>query len=280
MSTPRSAPRLLLGVTSLDGPTRATRDRQLEVAARFREPESLAVTLVKALEAGATAVWASPSPALRAAMGDLKRRVPVIARLPLPPAEEDLHDEPFLAAAPPAGAPRAGTWNVEGGVLGALLPVDLASRVTRRIERELPALAPAVIEGLGVSAAATDLALAAGQRKFFDRLLQFGRSRFRGPVGFETANLGLLLERLAAWKIAPDFVVGPVNPLGLGMKPTPETVKSELATTGVPVIACELRAGGLIPLAEGAAFARAHGVAGLLTELVDLDDVRDELREL
>ncbi len=280
MSAPRSAPRLLLGVTSLDGPTRATRDRQLEVAARFREPESLAVTLVKALEAGAEAVWASPAAGLRAAMGDLKRRVPVIARLPLPPAEADLHDEPFLAAAPPAGAPRAGTWTVEGGALGAWLPVELASRVTRRIERELPALAPAVIEGLGVSAPATDLALAAGQRRFFEKLLAFGRARFRGPVGFETANLGLLLERLRAWNLSPDFVIGPVNPAGLAMKPTPETVKAELATAVAPVIACELRAGGLIPLAEGAAFARAHGASGLLAELVDLDDVRDELREL
>jgi len=32
-------PRLLLGVSSLDQPVRTTRDRQLEVASRFKEPE-------------------------------------------------------------------------------------------------------------------------------------------------------------------------------------------------------------------------------------------------
>lgn len=282
MIAPRTAPRLLLGITSLEGPTRATRDRQLEVAARFREPESLAVTLVKALDAGASAVWTGPSPALRAALEDLKRPVPAVARLPLTPAEEDLHDLPFLAAAPPATGGRTGPWPVESSPLAVLDPGlgDLATMVSRRIERELPALGPAVVEGLGVSASATDLALAAGNRRFFERLLTFGRGRVKGPVGFETANLGLLLGRFAEWGIAPDFVVGPVNPAGLALKPSPETVLAELATTKLPVIACELRAGGLVSLAEGAAFARAQGAAGLLAELVDLDDVREELRAL
>ena len=49
-------PRLLLGVSSLDQPVRTTRDRQLEVASRFKEPESLAVALVKGVSAGAQGV--------------------------------------------------------------------------------------------------------------------------------------------------------------------------------------------------------------------------------
>lgn len=277
MIVARRAPRLLLGVTSLDGATRATRDRQLEVAARFRESESFAVTLVKAIEAGADAIWAAPSPALSGALADLKQRIPVIARLPETPTEEDLHHDSFLTV--PAGA-KPGTRARGSSLPFTLFAGDLAARVVQRIEQELPALAPAIVSGFGVAAPITDLALAAGNPKFFERVLAAGRSRVPGPVGFETANLGLLLERLREWKLSPDFVVGPVNPAGLAMKPSPQTVLAELATTSVPVVACELRAGGLATLAEGAAFARANGASGLLAELVDLDDVREELRAL
>lgn len=277
MSEARRAPRLLLGVTSLEGPTRATRDRQLEVAARFRESESLAVTLVKAIEAGADAVWAAPSAALAGALADLKQRIPVIARLPETPTEEDLHHDSFLTV--PAGA-RPGTRARGSNLPFTLFAGDLAARVAQRIEQELPALAPANVTGVGVAAPITDLALAAGHRRFFERVLATTRSRVPGPVGFETANLGLLLERLREWRTAPDFVLGPVNPAGLAMKPSPETVLAELATATVPVVACDLRAGGLVELAVGAAFARAQGARGLLAELVDLDDVRDELKAL
>ena len=51
----RSVPRLVLSLSSLVQPVRATRDRQLEVASRFKESESLAVALVKAVAVGAEA---------------------------------------------------------------------------------------------------------------------------------------------------------------------------------------------------------------------------------
>ena len=46
------------------------------------------------------------------------------------------------------------------------------------------------------------------------------------------------------------------------------------------MIASELRAGGTVPLAEGARFAKGHGARGLVVDLVDMDDVAAELRAL
>src|SRR6185295_8555687 len=74
-------PRLLLGTGSLLGVSRATRDRTLQVATRFAEPESLAVTISKALKAGAAGVVASPSRSLRQALAELPESVPAYALL-------------------------------------------------------------------------------------------------------------------------------------------------------------------------------------------------------
>jgi hypothetical protein len=64
------------------------------------------------------------------------------------------------------------------------------------------------------------------------------------------------------------------------MKPSPDEVLDAMARSGVQVIATELRAGGTVPLADGAAFARAQGVHGLAPDLVEMDDVAVELRLL
>jgi hypothetical protein len=281
----RELPDLLLGVTSLDLPSRTTRDRMLEVAGRFREPESLAVTLVKALDAGAQAVYAVPSRRLRAALRELRRAVPVLARLPLTPPAGDLSYEHALLVPAPDGEP-----GTPGGVLRAaatslaMFPGsftdDLAARVAARCAREAPALGTRVWAGIAVSAPVTDLALAAGNARFFERMTRFGRARFGGLAGFETNNLGLLLSRLHAWGIAADFVLGAVNPRGFAMKPDRATVLAQMAASGIPVIASELRAGGTVPLAEGARYALEGGARGLVADLVDMDDVAGELRSL
>ena len=54
--TVTAPPRLLLSARSLDGVTRIGRERLLEIHRRFHEPESLAVTLSKSVEAGADGV--------------------------------------------------------------------------------------------------------------------------------------------------------------------------------------------------------------------------------
>src|SRR5213075_2801778 len=78
----RETPRLLLGTESLLGVSSATRDRTLKVAARFAEPESLAVTFSKAMALGADGVLASPTRTLRQALDELKDAIPVYALLP------------------------------------------------------------------------------------------------------------------------------------------------------------------------------------------------------
>jgi len=71
-----------------------------------------------------------------------------------------------------------------------------------------------------------------------------------------------------------------VNPRGVGMMPNAERTLAEIRSTKFKVIACELRAGGLVPLDEGAAYARRHGAWGVCPELVEMDDVPKELKAL
>jgi hypothetical protein len=273
-----AAPSLVLGVTSLDLPARATRDRTLEVAGRFAEPESLAVTLVKALDVGAEAVYAVPSPRMHAALRELRRPVPVLARLPLTPASEDLAYEHLLLQ--PGGASGVSEMMATLSMLPAARPGDLAPRVAARCLAEAASLGARAWAGIAVAAPVTDLALAAGNARFFDRMLRFARARFGGVAGFESNNLGALLGALGRWGIAPDFVMGAYNPAGYAMKPTPAAVEAAVRESGIPVLAGELRAGGTRSLDEGAAWAREHGAHGIAPDLVEIDDVAAELRAL
>ena len=167
-----------------------------------------------------------------------------------------------------------------------LLPMslagDLASRVLPRMEREVALFNARAVRGIAVAAGATDLALAANQPKFFERVVRFAHHR-HWLVGFETRNLGHLLARAATWDMGtgtPDFVIGAVNPRGVGMMPNAERTLSEIRSSQLKVIACELRAGGLVALDEGAAYARRHGAWGVCPELVEMDDVPKELKGL
>ena len=269
---PPEVPRLLLGASSLGQPVRATRDRQLEVASRFKEPESLAVALVKAVGVGAEALVVPPTNDVRDALAELDKDLPLIVRTPHTPVVEDLRWEPALAFEP---GEEHGSWSPARAGTAAmnLLPLsmatDLASRVLPRLERET-AMLPATV---------TDLALAANQPRFFERVIKVARAKY-GLVGFETRNLGHLLSRLGPWGVAPDFVMGAMNPRGVGMMPDLNRVLAEIEASAIKVIACELRAGGMVPLEEGAAWARQHGAWGVCAELVDLDDVPKELKAL
>lgn len=279
-----SAPRLLLGATSLEMPAHATRDRALEVAARFREPESLAVTLVKALDAGAHGVYGPPSATVRAALRELRRAVPMVVRLPLTPPDDDVHEAHSLDEPSDSGIGRAFMATRAGFAGLALLPAafagDLSARVVARCERELQGFSARSPVGVAFAWGVTDLALAAGNARALERLLRWGRARFGGLAGFETRNLGTLLARLHEWGVEPDFAIGAVNPRGFGMRPDPAEVLAALKRPGIPVLATQLAAGGTVSLEEGAAFASEHGAWGLVPELIELDDVAGELRAL
>lgn len=276
-------PRLVLGAASLGLPVRATRDRQLEVASRFKEPESLAVALVKAVTVGAEALLVPPIHDVREALDELPKELPLLVRTPHPHVAEDLRWEPALALeigenGNPAWKPaHAGTAAMN--LLPLSMATDLAARVWPRMERDIATFESKSVRGVVVPAAVTDLALATGQPRFFERILKVAHTKL-GLVGLETHNLGHLLAALKGWGVAPDFVLGAMNPRGVGMMPDAARVLAEVHASELKVIACELRAGGMVSLEDGATYARHHGAWGLCPELVELDDVPKELKSL
>jgi hypothetical protein len=279
------APRLLLGTESLLGVSSATRDRTLQVAARFAEPESLAVTFSKALALGADGVLASPTRTLRQALEELKGAIPVYALLPnVPEYVRDSSELGLFGAARKrfSQAPLAAQLRlVLTGMARAagVLASDFAALVPLLLELEAAGLGARDLRGIVLAAPLTDLALAGRHRRFFERYCRFVRGRFRAAAAFETRNLGHLIAALDEWGITPDFVIGPVNPKGLLMKPSPAELLEALRRTSLTVLAQELRAGGRVTLVEGGRFAIQAGARGLVPDLVDLDEA-SELKEL
>ena len=281
-----AAPRLLLSLRSLHGPSLATRDRLLEVVARYREPESLAVTLAKAVAAQVDGVFTCSTPALRAALAELSTAVPLYVVLPavseyerqelgagLEPVIESSRNRARGAAR--LGARLAGLWRPAMFARG-----DYAWRLPVLIESELAGLPRKSVRGVVLDSWFTDLALAAGNKRMFESFARYVRRRLHMTAGLETRNLGALLAQLREWDIAPDFVAGPLNPSGLLMKPSPEELLAEVRRGHVPVVARELCAGGVDSLDAAAEFAYAHGAYGLAPDLTEMDDVGAELRAL
>ena len=132
------------------------------------------------------------------------------------------------------------------------------------------ALGAGALRSIVLSAPLTDLLLAAGHRACLAHVVRFVRRRLGAQAALETLNLGHLLPRLDAWGVAPDFVMGPVNPRGFRMKPSAEAVLAALRRSSTPVIASEVTAGGTVPLAAGLAHARSLGAAGVVVTLDDL----------
>ena len=283
---PFVAPRLLLGGESLLGVSRAPRDRMLAITARYNDPETLAVGLSKALAAGAEGVLVSPCQPLRAALAELKQSVPIYALLPnVPEYVRDSSDLGLVGAAMKR-VRRAGPVTLaQLGFTGmshalAVLRSDFTGMVPLLLELEAAALGAKDLRAVVLAAPLTDLALAGRHRKFFEHYAQFVRGRFGAAAGFETHNLGHLLARLREWGIAPDLIVGPINPRGLLMKPSPDELLAALRQSKVPVIAKEVRAAGTVPLVEGARYALDQGAHGVVADLVDLEDMTAELRAL
>ena len=280
------APRLLLSGESLLGISRGSRDRTLEVAARFHEPESLAVTLAKAYGAGADGVLVSPTAQLRGALAELKEAIPIYGLLPnVPEYVRDSSDVGLVGAALKRVKSAGIGTMFRLGITGithapGVLKSDFAAMVPVLLELEAASLAARDLRAVVLAAPITDLALAGKHKAFFAHVSKFIRARFNAQAAFETHNLGHLLRALREWEVRPDFVIGPVNPRGLLMKPSQAEVLAELKRATVPVLAKELRAGGTVSLAEGAQFARQNGAYGLVPDLIDLDDLPSELRAL
>jgi hypothetical protein len=279
-------PALLLGTEALLGVTRSARERTIETMRRYQSPGPLAEALRAGLAAGAGGVVITPSAVARRALASPGPEIPAWALVPNVPAYvRDSSDLGLVGAAlkrvkgaSPGTLVRLGLTGMThaGGVLAG----DLMGLVPVLLELECASLAARRLEAVILASTLTDLALAGGHRRFLDHYVRFVRGRFGARAGFETHNLGTMLGRLREWGIAPDLVVGPVNPRGLQMKPTPEETLGELAAAAFPVVAKELRAGGVTSLEAGARFARSSGASGVIADLVDLDDGFAELSRL
>ncbi|MGH7730153.1 MAG: hypothetical protein ACRENJ_02785 [Candidatus Eiseniibacteriota bacterium] len=286
MRRPFTAPRLLLGGESLLGVSRAPRDRMLAITARYNDAETLAVSLSKAMAAGAEGVLVSPSQPLRAALAELKQSLPIFALLPnVPEYVRDSSDLGLVGAALKRVRRASPLTLAHLGVTGlshalAVMRSDFTGMVPLLMELEAAALGARDLRAVVLAAPLTDLALAGRHRAFFEHYGTFVRSRFGAAAGFETHNLGHLLGRLREWGITPDLIVGPINPRGLLMKPSPDELLAALRASKVPVLAKEVRAAGTVPLIEGARFALDHGAHGIVADLVDLEDLTAELRAL
>jgi len=285
-SPPHAAPTLLLGLRSLQGPTLATRDRLLEVVARYREPESLAVLLAKAVAATVDGVLTTGTAGLRAALAELHSAVPLYVIVPAMSEYEREQLAPGLETTIQASRARVrGAARSRVAFANLLRPRtfahgDFVRRLPLLVQAELAGLPRGTVRGVVLDAWFTDLALAAGNRKLFEAFVRHVGRGVRAQAAFETKNLGLLLMRLREWKIRPDFVVGPINPSGLLMKPSPEELLAEVRRSEVPVVARELCAGGVDALNVAAAYALERGAHGLAPDLAEMDDVGAELRAL
>jgi len=220
------------------------------------------------------AVLIRPSVRARATLAALPA-IPVVAVLPdLAQLLRDVADR---------GAPRAaGSRLAAGGIsacwrfartvvrhLPRLVRQDFQGIVPVLIDLELARAGRGTPEGVALAAPLTDLLLAAGYVECFAHLVSFLRESGT-RAGFETQNLGHLLVSLASWDVAPDFVIGPLNARGFRMKPSPSAVLTALGRTAIPVLASEPTAAGTVPLADGVAYARQHGAAGVILRADDL----------
>ncbi len=268
MSIRRSGPPALL--VSLDSTD----------ASRSLDPRDALDRARAALDGAAGVVLVRPSTASREVLERLPPGVALAAVLPdMPQLAREVADRGAIAAA--LGRLRRGGFapslRLADTVLRNLPAVarqDFRGLVPVLMALDRAALGTAALQAVVLAAPLTDLLLAAGHRACLAHVVGFVRRRMGTQAGLETLNLGHLLPRLDAWGVAPDFVIGPVNPRGFRMKPTPGSVIAALRASPTPVVASEVTAGGAVPLAAGLDHARAVGAAGVLVTLDDLAPAR------
>jgi hypothetical protein len=252
----------------------------VEGAGKSVEIETAARRVAAALESEPGAVVLRPSPYARA----LVARLPVgVARVAvLPDMPQLLRDAAERGAARAvlgrAAAGGAAAWprlvRTALGHLADLARQDFRGIVPLLIELDRAGLGTAALHGVAVAAPLTDLLLAAGHRHCLAHVVEYLRRRVGAAAGFETLNLGHLLPRLAAWEIAADFVIGPLNPCGFRMKPSPPEVRAAVRESRIAVLASEVSARGTVAVHEGIEHARAHGAAGVVLALDEIGEDR------
>jgi hypothetical protein len=267
-------PRRLVSADCVQGTAPVPRDVRVSLQRRYADAAVLAADLAAVVRDGADGLLLTPSATVRAALA-APPPAPVWALLPnVPQYVRDSSDVGLLRAA-------IARMRYAGPRALVRLGVTAAARLHRIARGEFAGLLPLLLElehaALGLpdvravtlAAPLTDLLLAAGNVAFFLDHLAFVRRRF-GAAGFDTNNLGHLLDRFRAWGVAPDFVVGPLNPRGFLMKPTPTATLVAVERATVPVLAKHVTAAGLVGLDAGVAYAYARGAAGVVVDLAEL----------
>jgi hypothetical protein len=245
-------------------------------AGRALPPGDAARRVRAALAAEGGGVLLSPSPGARAILAELPASVPVATVLPdMAQLLRDAGDRGAVRAAlDRLGRGGIAAWGRVGVTglrhLRALARQDMEGIIPVLLELERASLGGVELRAIVLAVPLTDLLLAAGHRACFAHLVRFVRRRMRVQIGLETHNLGHLLTRLEAWRVAPDFVIGPINPRGFRMKPSPSAVLETVRRAWVPTFASDLSAGDTVPLETGIAHARAHGAAGIVLALDEL----------
>lgn len=246
-------------------------------AAGALDPVAAADRVVHALAADPGAVLLRPTARARAILARLPRGIPAVAVLPdMAQLLRDASERGGLRAALGrlAGGGLSAWWRVGMTSLRHLRPVaaqDFTGVVPVLVELERTGLAAASLQAIALAAPLTDLLLATGHLASLAHFLSFVRGRGSIAAGFETHNLGHLLRRIGAPGTTPDFVIGPLNARGHRMKPSADAVREAVRATSVPLLASEVTAGGTMAPAAGIAYARAHGAAGVVLRLADLD---------
>jgi len=119
----------------------------------------------------------------------------------------------------------------------------------------------------------TDLVVALGNHEALRVFAKVIRNRFGAEPGLVTCNYGLVLSRLAEWKIDIDVIAAPFNSSGFLMKPTKSACESLLGQTTRYVIADRIGAGGA-PLGDELAYLRRLGIRSAVVEPGDLSSAR------
>ena len=219
------------------------------------------------------------TPALLAGLPSL----PVVAVLPdLPQLLRDVAERgaPCAAGSRLAAGGLAACWRLARTGLRHLPDIarkDFRGIVPVLIELERARAGQNAPQGVALAAPVTDLLLSAGHADCLGHVVSFLR-RSGTRAGFETQNLGHLLTRLASWGVAPDFVIGPMNPRGFRMKPSASAVLAAVRRAESAVLASEPSAAGTVPLADAVAYVREHGAAGVVISPADLAGAADGWR--
>jgi hypothetical protein len=229
-------------------------------------------------DAGVDGVLVAPVPVVCAALKELKKAIPTFVMVPTLTEHERHQLEPGIESVL-SRVSRGQRAALGLGALSRSAPFgrgDLGARLPALIDLELSRIPARDVRGVVLDAWLTDLALAAQNRRFFESYAKIVH-RHRAIAGLETHNLGVLLQRLDEWDARPDFVLGPINPAGLVMKPTPEETLGQVKHSKVPVVAKELRAGGVSTLDEATRYAIDHGAHGLAPDLAEIDEMAPDL---